>query len=60
MKKIIGVGVLAFLVALAIVGAQAMGGAGGMAVVIGVTFGVAASIPVSLLVMAAATRRQGR
>jgi hypothetical protein len=55
MKKIIGFGFVAFLVTLAIVIGQRMS-TDAMAVVIGVVFGVAASIPTSLLVMAA-TRR---
>lgn len=58
-KKIIGLGFLAFLVVAAIVGCQHVFGAAGMAIVIGVTVGVATSIPVSLLVMARTRRNRG-
>ncbi len=55
MRRLLGLGFIAFLVALAIVIGQRMS-TDAMAVVIGVVFGVIASIPTSLLIIAA-TRR---
>jgi hypothetical protein len=57
LKKWFGVGVVLFLVTLAVVIGLRMS-AEAMAVVIGVIFGVAASIPTSLLIVAVLWRRE--
>ncbi len=56
-KKWFGVGIVLFLITLAVVIGLRMSNEA-MAVVIGVIFGVAASIPTSLIVMAVAWRRE--
>ena len=58
-RKWLGVGTILFLVTLAVVIGVRMS-AEAMAVVIGVIFGVAASIPTSLLIMAVLWRREQR
>ncbi len=55
MRRVLAVGAICFLMVLAAVIGQRMS-TDAMAVVIGVLFGVAASIPTSLLVLAAARR----
>lgn len=55
MGKLIGIALIAGAVAMAMVVGQRMS-TDAMAVVVGVAFGVAASIPTSLLVVAATTR----
>lgn len=55
MRRVLAVGIICFLMVLAAVIGQRMS-TDAMAVVIGVLFGVAASVPTSLLVLAAARR----
>lgn len=55
MRRVLAVGMICFLIVLAAVIGQRMS-TDAMAVVIGVLFGVAASIPTSLVVLAAARR----